>query len=209
MFLSRLTFDTSTRDARRDLSNPYAMHQSLAWALPNAGQDVTLSGSQRILWRLDAPNFVLVQTAGEPDWPAFIAHHPQHLCDHKVKQFNPGAVLQENAVFHFRLQANPTVRKIGDDGKSRRLGLSFADEQLKWLARQGELNGFTPQDVQSSQSRREQAFKPKSRSPLTVQVVTFEGQLVVTDPQAFTRVVENGLGHARALGCGLISLATN
>ena len=34
----------------------------------------------------------------------------------------------------------------------------------------------------------------------------FEGVLCVTDPAALLEAVRGGLGHAKALGCGLLSL---
>lgn len=43
--------------------------------------------------------------------------------------------------------------------------------------------------------------------PVTVLAVTFEGRLQVTDPDALRRTLTQGIGRARAYGCGLLTLA--
>lgn len=43
--------------------------------------------------------------------------------------------------------------------------------------------------------------------PVTVVTVTFEGRLEVTDPDALRRALTQGIGRARAYGCGLLTLA--
>lgn len=50
---------------------------------------------------------------------------------------------------------------------------------------------------------------PGSRrdKPVTVVTVTFEGRLEVTDPEALRRALTQGIGRARAYGCGLLTLA--
>ncbi|WP_255953973.1 type I-E CRISPR-associated protein Cas6/Cse3/CasE [Streptomyces odontomachi] len=45
------------------------------------------------------------------------------------------------------------------------------------------------------------------RGPVTVVTVTFEGHLEVTDPNAMRRSLTQGIGRARAYGCGLLTLA--
>ncbi|MEU3251412.1 type I-E CRISPR-associated protein Cas6/Cse3/CasE [Streptomyces sp. NPDC006997] len=43
--------------------------------------------------------------------------------------------------------------------------------------------------------------------PVTVVTVAFEGRLEVTDPDALRRTLTQGVGRARAYGCGLLTLA--
>ncbi|MEV6810061.1 type I-E CRISPR-associated protein Cas6/Cse3/CasE [Streptomyces sp. NPDC051132] len=43
--------------------------------------------------------------------------------------------------------------------------------------------------------------------PVTVVTVTFEGRLEITDPDALRRTLTQGIGRARAYGCGLLTLA--
>ncbi|MFF0713996.1 type I-E CRISPR-associated protein Cas6/Cse3/CasE [Streptomyces bauhiniae] len=43
--------------------------------------------------------------------------------------------------------------------------------------------------------------------PVTLVTVTFDGRLEVTDPTALRRALTQGIGRARAYGCGLLTLA--
>ncbi|MFF9497174.1 type I-E CRISPR-associated protein Cas6/Cse3/CasE [Streptomyces flaveolus] len=43
--------------------------------------------------------------------------------------------------------------------------------------------------------------------PVTVVTATFEGRLEVTDPDTLRRTLTQGIGRARAYGCGLLTLA--
>lgn len=53
-------------------------------------------------------------------------------------------------------------------------------------------------------SRDDRASK---RGPVTLVTVTFDGRLEVTDPHALRRTLTQGLGKAKAYGCGLMTLA--
>jgi CRISPR system Cascade subunit CasE len=43
--------------------------------------------------------------------------------------------------------------------------------------------------------------------PVTLVTVTFDGRLEITDPEALRRTLTQGIGRARAYGCGLLTLA--
>lgn len=45
------------------------------------------------------------------------------------------------------------------------------------------------------------------RAPVSLVTVTFDGRLEVTDPQLLRRTLTQGIGKAKAYGCGLITLA--
>lgn len=47
----------------------------------------------------------------------------------------------------------------------------------------------------------------RKQSPVTLVTVTFDGRLEITDPEAMRRTLSQGIGRARAYGCGLITLA--
>jgi CRISPR system Cascade subunit CasE len=47
----------------------------------------------------------------------------------------------------------------------------------------------------------------KRGKPVNLVAVTFEGRLEVTDPQELRRALAQGIGRAKAYGCGLITLA--
>ncbi|MFE6096591.1 type I-E CRISPR-associated protein Cas6/Cse3/CasE [Streptomyces massasporeus] len=43
--------------------------------------------------------------------------------------------------------------------------------------------------------------------PVTLVTVTFDGRLEITDPEAMRRTLTQGIGRAKAYGCGLLTLA--
>ncbi|MBD0842050.1 MULTISPECIES: type I-E CRISPR-associated protein Cas6/Cse3/CasE [unclassified Streptomyces] len=48
---------------------------------------------------------------------------------------------------------------------------------------------------------------PGRRRPVTLVAVTFDGRLQITDPDLLRRTLVQGLGKAKAYGCGLMTLA--
>lgn len=208
MHLSRLVLNRAVRAARIDLGNAYAMHQTLRWAFPGAGEPGTeLSPDERILWRFEGEATLLVQSVAAPDWAALNARAPSYLDRWDVKRVDLASVLTPDRPLHFRLRANPTVRRVSEGGKSRRYGLRRPEEQSEWLHRQGDTHGFAVLDASILAAGRERHWKPSGGPPLTLDTVTFDGVLRVQDSSALHAALLAGLGHAKALGCGLLSLA--
>lgn len=190
MFLSRLTLNPRHPGARRDLANPYELHSTLARALePDTG----------FLWRLEELT-LLVQSRAHPDWgrlePGFLARPSES------KPLDLERLAAPGRPWRFRLRANPTVTRDG-----RRHGLTRLEDQLGWLRRQGERHGFRVLGVTVSAADRVRARKRQASAPITLQSVTFDGHLEATDPAQLAAVVRAGLGHGKALGLGLLSLA--
>jgi CRISPR system Cascade subunit CasE len=105
--------------------------------------------------------------------------------------------------YRFRLAANPTVTRNG-----RRLGLLREDEQLAWLNRQAQRGGFEIAGAMCSTCDRIEVPHGRGGSRITVARVRFDGELVATEPVAFRRSMQAGIGHAKALGLGLLSIAS-
>lgn len=215
LHLSRLFPDERHRHASRDLSSPYALHQTLRWAFPGAGQDDTgLPDGERVLWRRDAvldPNSgetvpaLIVQSLTPPHWGALNARDPGYLHRWDVRTLDLAPALTAGRVLHFRLHANVTVRRRDEQGRSARHGVHRPEDQLVWLERQGERCGFALLGADITRSARVRTRK--GQQTITLHTVSFEGALEVTHPQELRRAVQSGLGHARSLGCGLLSLA--
>lgn len=198
MYLSKLILNLRSKQVRKDVINPYDMHATLSWAVANAEEE-------RVLWRLEDDRrtpTLLVQTLTPPDWNALLIRHHDYA---QVDSKSPKHVeleLELGQLLRFRLRANPTVTKNG-----KRYGLSKLEEQLEWLTRQGKRHGFeVPGAIVSSSDWL--SFK-KSGVPHTIslQAVTYDGHLRVQDPERLHVAIERGLGHAKALGFGLLSIA--
>lgn len=136
-------------------------------------------------------------------------------------------------VLSFRLRANPT-RRIGrkdDPLQGKRVGILKDEEQIAWLARKGkERTPGVPGGFELV-SMKQDGIPQKETPLLCVNVnpegtvrgrkhgqgqehtmkhhsVVFEGQLRVTDPEAFLQTVIHGVGTAKAFGFGLVTLAS-
>lgn len=204
MHLTRLRLDPQNAQARRDLADPYDMHRTLVRAFTPGEREVPL----RILWRLEPAQawdqpVVLVQSSEAGDW-SFLGQWPGYLSSAEdsisVKQFHPEGLAQPGSHLRFRLAANPTVTRSG-----KRQGLVGEDAQLAWLRRQGERAGFelTMALVSGSDMLRGR----KGASHVSLRRVLYEGVLQVRDSQALVLALAAGIGHGKAFGCGLLSLA--
>jgi len=133
LHLSRLHLNERHRNASRDLSSPYALHQTLRWAFPGAGHaDTPLPDGERLLWRQDVtldPHTgepvptLIVQSITPPDWGALNARNTTgagagYLLGWSVRTINLTPALTPGRVLHFRLHANTTVRRRDETGHS-------------------------------------------------------------------------------------------
>lgn len=103
----------------------------------------------------------------------------------------------------FKRHAEKIVRhadKAARQPKSR-VPLIKEEEQHKWLARK--LAGAVTIEAASVLPHSPTYFRKGNRSGKLV-TVTFEGILNVTDPTRLTSLLENGIGPAKAFGCGLM-----
>jgi len=203
-YLSKLILDPGHPQARRDLADAYEMHRTLVRAfVPNAE-----ASPPRFLWRLEpcagmgASATVLVQADVPADWHVHqsMPGYAAEILGNKV--FDLEKLLQVGGNYRFRLKANPTVTRAG-----KRHGLTTEAEQMDWLNRQGVQSGFTVLACLRGSSERIRARQGGSGRTITVHGVLMEGMLEVQDAARLSQAVRNGLGHAKALGLGLLSLA--
>ena len=111
-------------------------------------------------------------------------------------------LIEVRAHYRFRLLANPTVAR---DGK--RHELVTEGEQYAWLARQVERGGFLVLGCIGGSSERIQARRGSKGGRITLHTALFDGALEVADAEAVRSSVRNGVGHGKALGLGMLSLA--
>ncbi|MBS3934091.1 MAG: type I-E CRISPR-associated protein Cas6/Cse3/CasE [Truepera sp.] len=208
MYLSQLQLDPRSKQARTDLANPYQLHATLCRAFAPEDQR-----PPRFLWRLEEGKTpqVLVQSPNLPNWEILTQRFPGYFAQAPQSKPIPLDHLQPAQILRFRLKANPTVTKkdaADPEGKKRkRHGLKDVEEQLQWLHRQGAKGGFMVLGAMVAQSERIRMHKHDGGSPIVIQSAHYEGHLKITDLETFKRTLETGLGHAKALGFGLLSVA--
>jgi CRISPR system Cascade subunit CasE len=215
LLLSQLSLNLNHREVRRDLGNAYDLHRTLSRAFVDGPEAVV----KPFLWRLESgrplePPRILVQSGAEPIWDQLPEGYVMSLAD---RAWRPEGVFRAGRAVKLRVLANPTVCRVPTPtkdnsvpegparGQRKRLGLWREDEQLEWLLRQAQRLGLS--EVQAAVSRSERWRCRRGKSPLTVAVAQFDGQAVIADPDALAAGVRSGIGHARMLGLGLVSVA--
>ena len=204
MYLSKLTLDPHHPQARRDLGDAYEMHRTLHRAF--ASDDETQPG--RFLWRLERrsdyqpSSVVLVQATQAANWTKVEEVDGYALLIQGNKRVDLTQLIQSQARYRFRLLANPTVTRGG-----KRYGLLREEDQLAWLERQGGRCGFTVQAFIRSSNERLQVRQGAKGNRITVDTALFEGLLMASNPEQLRQVILSGVGHCKALGLGLLSVA--
>jgi CRISPR system Cascade subunit CasE len=178
MYLSQLVLNARERKVQQDLSNVHALHQRIMQGFPDENRENSRA-DWNVLYRqeIDSP-VVLVQSTVEPDW---VKLPERYLEKHKIKPLND--VLNHLA-----------------KGERRA-------EQVSWLERKGEQNGF--QLLGLDVIPVPNLYGRKSSNPGAIKIVSalYQGTLEILDAEAFKQAVRHGIGRGRSYGCGLLSLA--
>jgi len=210
VYLSRLQLNSHSRQLWRTvIDQPYKLHQIVMSGFP----DGITREKANVLHRLEieADNAILlVQSDLKPDWgkihPDLLLHASPFdpIPNPAIREMN-GVQLTPDRLLHFRLTANPTKRLSSGKGNKPGPRRALYDEadQHAWLQEKGKLNGFRLLDVQISQPAKQTARK----QDLTLFTVQYNGRLQITDAEKFQTAVREGIGPAKAFGCGLLSLA--
>ncbi len=204
MYLSKLVLNPHHPQARRDLGDAYEMHRTLS----RAYAPLASTSLPRFLWRLESgvgissSATLLVQSDVSADWSALdaLSGYVAEVLGNKPVDLEQ--LIETGVRYRFRLLANPTVTRNG-----KRYGLTKDEEQFGWLSRQGEKHGFLLTACQRLRSERIQTRQGRPSNRITVHSVLFEGLLNVTDRERMRQAISTGLGHGKALGLGLLSLA--
>src|SRR5699024_7379090 len=85
-----------------------------------------------------------------------------------------------------------------------------AEQQLAWLAQRSETAGFRLLDDAVVVGRERKTFRKNNESSsrtVSLSTARFEGTLEIIDAEALRTTLNQGIGRARAYGCGLLTLA--
>lgn len=232
MYLTRFRVNARRREARQLLASPHRLHGAVNAAFP---EPLAADGRYpRVLWRLDhnARNETLlfIASPSRPDlthlvdqagWPAATDAAGWQTYDYGdfLNALAPGST------WGFRLTANPvhSIRRKAGEPTKRTAHLT-PRHQLHWLLDRQKQGGFEiltkPEDQQLLPEGDEHQVLVRDHRPLqfpklaqekrlsiSITKVTYDGRLRVTDPDLLRRTLTNGLGKAKAYGCGLMTLA--
>ncbi|MER5563860.1 type I-E CRISPR-associated protein Cas6/Cse3/CasE [Streptomyces sp. NPDC002506] len=199
-------------------------------------QDDTPRVLWRLDHNAKAENLLYIVSPDQPDlthlveqggWPAAAASGTPGWQTYDYAAFLTG--LSEGSTWSFRLTANPVHHvRIKDGAPTKRTAHRTPAHQIGWLLEpeRQQRCGFsiltTPQDkrltehgdthqVTIAEHRRLDFAKRDEPTPtkhrVQVTTVTYNGRLQVTDPGALRRALVQGIGKAKAYGCGLMTLA--
>jgi len=214
MYLTRLTLlDHPDIGAMlRRLGDAYREHQML-WQL----FDQDPGGRRDFLYRRDTYRgrpryFILSRRPPVNPLGLWVIDPPKPF----APNLHPGQQLA------FLVRVNPVVSR---DGKrhdvvmdhKRRLGWKdlpkderpplpevIHDAGLEWLRRQGERHGFAMGDQAIRIEGYRQHRTRRGKRDIRFSTLDCTGLLTVTDPDAFMQALCNGIGPAKAFGCGLL-----
>lgn len=203
MILSRITVDW------RNAANPYDIHRALWRLFPGQAKEARENFAARrtgFLFRIETlavghGAMVLMQSATPPTAEAEGAR--------VLRLSSPfGPILQTGQRLGFLLTANP-VKAIADENgrlnckgemKKCRVPLLREEERRAWLARK--LDGAA--ELENVELRTDRPLYFRKQGVGKIVPVTFEGTLQVTGGAELVHHLKNGIGPAKAFGCGLM-----
>jgi CRISPR system Cascade subunit CasE len=224
MYLSRVELNTNLLATKRALSSPQVIHAAVEGSFPT-------DKKARTLWRIDRREksfYLLAVSRHEPDFRHIIEQFgwPSSNQQGEIRGYEP--FLQRVAVgqkWGFRLRANPTFSEpVGPGKRGKVCPYGTPHQQEQWLKKRALTHGFkllhatvTQREIRVfSKKRDEQGSengegavkdRDKDKDKVTLAMATFEGALRVGDPELLTKALCNGIGRAKAYGCGLLTLA--
>lgn len=227
MFLMRAFLNPDCAAVRADLANPEGLHKTVMRAFANL-QGPLARQQHAILHRFDHDHggrlVLLVQSTIRPDpsrWPiGYVADvgsdidlafsQPENPVIREVSKERDRITAGQR--FLFRIKANTTKRLSAKspDGTAKQVGKRVPvrgdDARRRWLARHAVAAGFDL-DLASVRITEVLPAGGSAGNRVTVAGAVFEGVLVVSDEAKFRFALTQGIGPAKAYGCGLLSIA--
>jgi CRISPR system Cascade subunit CasE len=197
MYLSEVHLEVTGRP------NPYDWHRTL-WRFFDLPQGATRPFQFRVEQVESNRAGVLMQSSLP------VKQHVDGAWLGRQRQFKPEFRFGQQ--LRFRLKANPTkaIRdekgRLNSKGKIKtcRVPLVKEDEQIQWLERK--LAGLAELG-EVFVGGHENLYFRKGGHVGKVVTLTYDGILRVENPKRFEEVFRVGIGPAKSMGCGLLSLA--
>jgi CRISPR system Cascade subunit CasE len=212
MYLSRLILNPRSHQVHNEIANSYEMHRTIMGAFPTP-----LPHNERVLFRIepgersDMP-VVLVQSVYRPDWES-VQQKTENcfVCMPQVRSLD-GLNIKDGDWLRFRLRADPSKRVYyARREKSQRISLFSEKDRREWMTRKAQESGFSilSEVLSIRDAPYRTMFIPRDERThkATINMVDYEGVLRVEDAEKFLVGLRQGIGPAKGLGCGLLSLA--
>lgn len=209
MFLSKLVLDPRYSFVYRLVQDTTMLHSFIQYK-PFG----TTRKDNNVLFRLvrDYDYYALyVQSDILPDWSCITGNGISLEAVRNIDKIHN--VFKEGAVYGFSLVAN-TVRyksprqavKTNDPDRRKRISLKTHEERIQWLARHAAQSGFEVVTVKETPNQGNKDIRKKGTEPFSVTTTQFDGILRITNKELFAKAFREGIGRAKAYGCGLLML---
>lgn len=207
MYLSRVEVDENNLRKIRDLTHLGAFHSWVEDSFPEETENGTRT---RKLWRLDRLQghlYLLVVSETKPVLSRLEKYGvPETAQSKSYDAFL--ARIQNGSHYYFKAVLNPVHSVYDAEGKRGRVYPEItAEQQISYLERQAEKNGFQliPETYHITE-RKYEVLKKKNERPVRLSKVTYEGKLVVTEAVDFREALVKGIGKKKAYGFGLMTV---
>lgn len=234
MFLSRVELDQNNYETRRALLSPQMFHAAIERCFNNEGDKnrFELNKSKinkseinkseiinRKLWRLDSIGenlYLLVLSAEKPDFTKLIDQFCVLGIKGESKDYDVLLnKLQAGQRWGFRLKGNATHSVLPDDNsrgtgvRGKVIAYASLKYQLEWLHKKAQKCGFILEnDKFTVVGDVNYRFRRKGQNDdVKLGVAIYEGELTVSDVELFKAALVQGIGRAKAYGCGLLTIA--
>jgi len=209
LFISRIELDPKRNTTRRAISNPQVIHAAIEGCFPDK------EDKDRKLWRQDCLYgnlYLLLLSPEKPDFSHFAHQFCSDGIEGETKDYLPLLKsIRAGTKYGFRLRANPThsiSKGLSERGKV--YSHVTVEQKKDWLMKKAVMFGFTLNDhlfdvVGVDHLRFWRSNKERS---VELGVAIYEGELEVTDSELFRQALTQGIGRAKAYGCGLLTVAS-
>lgn len=198
MYLTKIELDSKKQKTLLALRNPNLIHGAIASNYPE----------EKILWRIDKvgnkTNLLLQSTEPLTFTPIVKQFGKKEAIN--VDLSSVLNLIKEGSKWRFRIKAN-TVHKVirQKTGKPGYVHYMNDKDRLSWIMKRADNRGF---GIDSCSIREIENIRFKRGEKLvSFGATTFEGVLTVTDAKKFLLTLESGMGHGKAYGLGMFSIA--
>ena len=213
MYFSKITLKATANKAdyaQTVCSNTYKEHQVL-WKLFNDDPDAKRDFIYRYEPQQNTPEYYIVSERKPVD--------NDYLWNIQAKNYEP--VLVTGQQFAFMLRVNPVVTKAGKrhdvvmnlkHDKYKDKGTRPSTQEIveeagrEWLASRAKTGGFSFDDssVRIDGYQPKTSGKKRGNNEIRYNTMDFRGILTVTNSERFAITLKQGIGKAKAFGCGLM-----
>lgn len=198
MFLTELKVNETRLESIGLLRSAERIHAVIMKSIPGT----------RPLWRLDdryEGKVIYVVSSQTPDFTGFIEQYgwPRRAYEDTIRTVDMSKLLDATipgSRWYFQTTVNPTVRKRGNDVPLIR------EEADEWLARKLAV-GATIEDGTLKPGAWYRSVFTKGGHRVTIRKQPYMGRLTVNDQTTMNSLLTTGIGHGKAYGCGLLTLA--